>query len=236
MAAQGGSAAFFNTAVSAWNKANRFTLLLALANGYLNSASALVFWFTGTTSSLALWIDGGIGLLLITFTTYVIVKDLTGGGPFRITEWLWLAGSTLALVSVLGITIGAAYGLKLALGTSVSAPALILLACISLLALMFFPAWPVAQMRTGRLINPWRIFRATKGYRWGLVLAFFVPGPVDKIAPPIGASTSVPDALFRFILDGLIGTVVMLVMCSIAATAWRFACLRDPTLQVRRHP
>ena len=209
----------------------RLTLLLALVSGYLTSASALAAWLEVAPSSLTIWGGGGIALLLGSFATYLIIHDLTGGGELRIGEWLWLAGSSLALLAPFGMAFAVAYGLKLAFGTSVSAPVFVFLACLALLVMVFLPAWPVAQMRAGRLVNPWRVFRATKGYRWGLVLASFVPSSIDKIVSPIKTSRSVPDALLRFAADGLINAVVMLILGGIAATAWQFARSRDPALQ-----
>jgi hypothetical protein len=181
-------------------------------------------------SLLTLWIGGGIAVLVGSFVTYLIVHDLTGGGELRLIEWLWLAGSTPALLLPFGVSFAVAYSLKLIFGTSVSVPAFVVLACLALLVMLFLPAWPVAQMRLSRFVSPWRIFQATKGYRWGLVLAFFVPGSIDKIIPPIKTSRSMSDALLRFLGDGFINAFVILILGGIAATAWQFARIRDPVL------
>jgi hypothetical protein len=228
--AQAKSTPFFNTAVSAWNKVSRSTQLLALCSGFLTSASSLMAWLAFAPSFLVLWIGGSIAVLIGSFVTYLIVRDLTDGEALHVIDWLWLGGSTLALVLPFGMAFAAAYSLKMIFGTSVSGPAFVVMACLALLIMLFLPAWPVAQMRLRRLVSPWRVFQATKGYRRGLVLAYFVPSSIGQIIPPIKTSKSDSEALLRFLGEGFINTFVVLILGGIAATAWQFARLRDPAL------
>jgi len=219
---------FFNKAISAWNKSSMPTQLLALGSGYLNAAWPLALWAAGTHSEVALWGGGAATFIIRSVAVYLIVCDLKRDVTRRVMGWLWLTGSTIALYTPFAVAFAPAY----ALDGHPFTGAFLLLAIAALPIIALLPAWPAVQMRAERLTSPLRVFRATKGYRWGLALSFFFPGSLAKAIPPTDAASTLSGALVRFAGHGLLDTFLTLVAGGIAVTAWQFACERDPSLCV----
>lgn len=97
--------------------------------------------------------------------------------------------------------------------------------CSSLL-----PAWPVTQAISEELISPARIVKATKGYRWSLILVFFAAGSVNKLMPEISDATNAGEAIALALCGAVVAAAILVLTASIAVTAWKFAVRRDASL------
>lgn len=106
----------------------------------------------------------------------------------------------------------------------------IVLLLIGLLFVAFLPAWPIAQAVSTRFVNPMRIVKATKGYRWSLILVFFTTSSVNKFAPSISSASNVGEAIGLASIDAIVTAATTLLTASIEVTAWKFASKRDASL------
>ncbi|QGP78109.1 hypothetical protein [Sphingobium sp. CAP-1] len=99
-----------------------------------------------------------------------------------------------------------------------------------LLLVAFLPAWPIAQAISTRLVSPMRIVKATKGYRWSLILVLFAASSVNKLVPSMSSATNVGEAIALALCGAVVAAATLVLTASIAVTAWKFAARRDASL------
>lgn len=101
---------------------------------------------------------------------------------------------------------------------------------VGLLFVAFLPAWPIAQAISPRFVSPMQIVKATKGYRWSLILVFFAASSVNKLMPSMSSATNVGEAIALALCGAVVAAATLVLTASIAVTAWKFAARRDASL------
>ena len=106
----------------------------------------------------------------------------------------------------------------------------IALLLIGLLFVAFLPAWPIAQAISTQFVTPTRIVKATKGYRWSLILVFLAASSVNKLMPSMSSATNIGEAVALELGGAVVVAATLVLTASIAVTAWKFAVRRDASL------
>ncbi len=101
---------------------------------------------------------------------------------------------------------------------------------VGLLFVAFLPAWPIAQAISAQFVSPMQIVKATKGYRWSLMLVFFATISVNKLVPRMSSTTNVGEAIALALYGAVVAAATLVLTASIAVTAWKFAMRRDASL------
>jgi len=103
---------------------------------------------------------------------------------------------------------------------------------IGLALITFLPAWPVAQSFSSSVVMPTRIFKATSGFRWGLVGAVILLSAFNRqdFIPQVGHASDVGHAFLYAAGEAVISTLSMMYAAVVAATAFLFACRNDEKL------
>ena len=142
---------------------------------------------------------------------------------------LRFVGTTILIIGApVGILFGSLWLMRILAGAAVVILGLMLLAL--LFALPLLSAWPIAQALSTHFVSPLRIVRATKGYRWGLFTASYASTAINKLLPATDTAKSSSQAIALAIGNGAITCLSLVLLASIAATGWKFAIRRDPTL------
>lgn len=98
------------------------------------------------------------------------------------------------------------------------------------IVLTLFPALPVAQAVSTAFVSPKRVWRATKGHRWSLVVVSFATGSISKLAPEMSMAANSGQAALLAVGHGLVSVGTLLLMNSLGVTAWQYATRNDPSL------
>lgn len=147
----------------------------------------------------------------------------------------WLGGLRFLatmLVSI-GLPLGMLFGgLWLMRGDNGGFATAILLAAafVGLFGVPLLSGWPATQAQSSRLVSPMKIFRATKGYRWGLFVASYASTAINKIIPATDTAKSDGQAIVLAIGNGAVSCASVVLLAAMAATAWKFAIRADPQL------
>ena len=93
----------------------------------------------------------------------------------------------------------------------------------------FLPAWPVAQAFSSSIVTPLKVFRATRGFRWGLVGAAILLIVFNRqdLVPEVDKATDLSHAFAYAAAQAGISTLSMIYTAAVAATAFAFACRND---------
>jgi hypothetical protein len=104
------------------------------------------------------------------------------------------------------------------------------LAGIAIIA--FLPAWPVAQSVSSSAVTPLRVFRATRGFRWGLVGAAILLSVLSRqgFVPAVDKATDLSHAFAYAAGEAGMSTLSMIYTAAVAATAFIFVCRNDEDL------
>jgi hypothetical protein len=106
----------------------------------------------------------------------------------------------------------------------------IALLLIGLLFVAFLPAWPIAQAISARFVSPMQIVKATKGYRWSLILVSSAASSVNRLVPSMSSATNAGEAIALALFGAVVAAATLVMTASIAVTAWKFAVRRDASL------
>ena len=101
---------------------------------------------------------------------------------------------------------------------------------LSVFLILFGLPLPTAQALSDHFVSPIRILRATKGHRWGLLTASFASTAITKMIPATDTAKSGGQALLLAVGNGATTCASLVLLASIAATAWKFAVQKDPAL------
>jgi hypothetical protein len=114
-------------------------------------------------------------------------------------------------------------------------PGLTLLSLVVLLlavpSALLLPAWPLAVSLSAGAPSPLRVFRATKGHRWGLIGAAILATAPFRTMPDIMTTTDSGTASFYFLLGSALSAFNLIIATGTAATAWQFTIRNDPALE-----
>ena len=184
---------------------------------------------------VAAWMNGG-SLPFFAFISAALIPAYVGAiylGVMSILSLLpTMAGylrflcATVLTFAPIGIAIGAHFGLG-----EQGVPIIVIMAALGLMAIVILPAWPVAQALSSTPLSPLRVFMATKGHRWGLVIGTFAVSAFNKFDMDIPAASNATEALLRGLGAAGIGTISAAVLGAFTATAFRFAVRNDSSLR-----
>ncbi len=219
---------FFTRTMGEFGSVPKRGLIYAATAGALSAAADLAHWSLGPTPTdidyaafafvICVWLVAGYAT-----TMAMIDKPFSSGGFFRFT------GMTIA--TFVPIFSGLA---MLVYASRENANVLLTFALAVLifgvLVIAFLPAWPIAQGLSRVFVNPARVVKATRGYRWSLVLVFFAASSVNKLVPNMSSASNVGEAALLAIAGAVVSAATLVLTASIAVTAWKFATQRDPSL------
>lgn len=105
----------------------------------------------------------------------------------------------------------------------------------------FLPAWPVAQAFSPSIVTPTKIFRASRGFRWGLIGAAILLSVFNRqdLVPAVDKAADLSHALAYAAGEAGMSTLSMAYTVAVAAAAFVFACRNDEGLHPPRdtsHP
>lgn len=188
---------------------------------------------------IAAWMNGG-SLPFFTFIFMALVPAYVGAIYLAITSilcrhptvtgYLRFLGTTVLTFAPFGIAIGAYFSFG-EQGVSI----IVVMAILGLAAIWMLPAWPVAQALSPAPLSPLRVFKATKGHRWGLIIGTSVVSTFNKFDMDVAAAGSATEALLRGVGAAGIGTIAIAVVAAFTATAFRFAVRNDAGLHGTEH-
>lgn len=207
----------------------RGLIYVAVASA-LSAITDLVHWNSGTGfSNLDYTLVGIVILLWLTaayFTTMTMIEK-----PSSPVGFLKFTGVTvftlLPILSSLAVLI---YTSPASLHYGLTISTVLALLLIGLLFVAFLPAWPIAQAISSRFVSPMQIVKATRGYRWPLILVFFAASSVNKLVPSMSSATNVGEAIALALCGAVVAAATLVLTASIAVTAWKFAVRRDASL------
>jgi F0F1-type ATP synthase assembly protein I len=103
---------------------------------------------------------------------------------------------------------------------------------VGIAVIAFLPAWPVAQSFSSSLVTPVKVFKATRGFRWGLVGAAILLSVFNRqdLIPAVDKATDLSHAFAYAAGEAGISTLSMMYTAAVAATAFIFACRNDDDL------
>jgi hypothetical protein len=103
---------------------------------------------------------------------------------------------------------------------------------VGLVVIAFLPAWPVAQAFSSSVVMPTKIFKATSGFRWGLIGAVILLSAFNRqdLIPPVDHAKDIAHASAYAAGEAVISTLSMMYTAAVAATAFLFACRNDADL------
>lgn len=103
---------------------------------------------------------------------------------------------------------------------------------VSLIMLIFLAAWPLAQAQSDKFISPVRVFRATRGHRWGLHASSIMAGIAsgETFLPEIASAQKLGQAVFFASGHLALGLFSFGLAASLMAAALMFAGRNDETL------
>lgn len=206
--------------------------LYALVAALLTVGTDLSLWASGRTARPTDLLWAIITVPASLASTYAIAMMLLRAKP-SVRGFGGFIAASIALLTpmVVGITF-------LLVGKGVFAPSATLTAFfvpagISIALLTFLPAWPVAQSQASHFVSPVRIFKATRGSRWSLVMLAVVTSSLGRsdLIPAVGKARNVLEALTYGSGHVVIDAFVTLLNASIAVAALSFAIRRDPELK-----
>jgi hypothetical protein len=109
---------------------------------------------------------------------------------------------------------------------------------VSLIMLIFLAAWPLAQAQSDKIISPVRVFRATRGHRWGLYASSLMAGVASggTFLPEIASAQKLGQAVFFASGHLALGLFSFGLTASLMAAALVFAGRNDETLAALADP
>lgn len=196
----------------------------------LSALTDLVHWVIGTKISDLDYALLGVVVLLWLSVAYattmaMIEKPSSVGGFIKFT-----AVTILTFVPILSSLVVLFWASRSGSHAGLTISIVIALLFIGLLFVAFLPAWPIAQAISARFVSPMQVVKATKGYRWSLILVLFAASSVSKLVPSTSSATNVGEAIALALGGAVVAAATLVLTASIAVTAWKFAVRRDASL------
>ncbi|MEG8223650.1 hypothetical protein OSJ57_24060 [Sphingomonas sp. HH69] len=198
--------------------------------GALSAVTDLVHWGTGTKFSDLDYALLGVVILAWLAAAYVTTMTMVEKRSTVVGFVKFAAITILTFVPILSSLTVLIYASRAGLHDGLTISTVITLLLIGLLFLAFLPAWPIAQAIATHFVSPMQIVKATKGYRWSLILVFFAASGVNKLVPDMSSATNAGEAIALALCGAVVAAATLVLTASIAVTAWNFAVRRDATL------
>ena len=139
---------------------------------------------------------------------------------------------TIALALPLGLALLTLVAEKGALSLGVRAALLLTGLLITFTLESLLVAWPMAQSLTWDFICPFKVFKATRGYRWLLIILAFAAAGIGNadIIPKMSMAATASQALVVALSRAAIEMLAIGFAAAVSAAAWQFAVRDDPSL------
>jgi hypothetical protein len=201
-----------------------------LAIGVVFALIDIVFWAEGWRSWPAgLWLLVPYALAL-SGVEYLGIAGVIGVQP-SIRAYIRFVLASAAVILPVLLAIGVLFSTPF-IGRT---PALLtfgvgVIAGVAFIA--FLPAWPVAQSVSPKLVTPAKVFRATRGFRWGLIGAAILLSALNRqnLVPAVDKATDLSHAFAYAAGEAGMSTLSMMYSAAVAATAFVFVCRNDEDL------
>lgn len=198
--------------------------------GALSAITDLVHWGTDTKFSDLDYALLGVVILPWLAAAYVTTMTMVEKRSTVVGFLKFTAITILTFMPILSSLTVLVYASRAGLHDGLTISTVIALLLIGLLFLAFLPAWPIAQAISTHFVSPMQIVKATKGYRWSLILVFFAASGVNKLVPDMSSATNAGEAIALVFCGTVVAAATLVLTASIAVTAWKFAVRRDATL------
>jgi hypothetical protein len=205
----------------------RSARLMMIAVGVISALVDVAYWAEGWKP----W-PGGLLLLIpsavaISTVEYLGIMRVLRAQPSVVAYIRFACTSALVLLpTVLAISVLFAAP---AVGRSAALLAFGIGMTVGLVFLAFLPAWPIAQAFSSSVVMPTTIFKATSGFRWGLVGAVLLLSAFNRqdVIPSVDHATDTGHAFAYAAGEVVMSTLSMMYTAAVAATAFLFACRND---------
>lgn len=219
---------FFSEFGTSISEVGRLALIIAAAICLASAGVDVAIWVNGgslpfTAFIFMALIPAYVGAIYLA-TLSILCRNPTATGYLR------FLAATAMTVAPFGIAIGAYFSLG-----EQGGPISVVMAILGLTAIWMLPAWPIAQALSTTPLSPWRVFKATSGHRWGLIIGASAVSAFNKFDMDIAKASSTAEALLRGVGEAGIGTIAIAVLAAFTATAFRFALRNDPGLYGTEH-
>jgi len=207
----------------------RGLIYVAIA-GALSAIIDLVHW--GTGAKFSEWDYALLAVVILPWLAAAYATTMTMvEKPSSVVGFVkFTAVIILTFVPILSSLAVLFYASRVGLHDGLTISTVITLLLIGLLFVAFLPAWPIAQAISARFVSPMQIVKATKGYRWSLILVFFAASSMNKLVPSMSSATNVGEAIALALCGAVVAAATLVLTASIAVTAWKFAVRRDASL------
>ena len=165
---------------------------------------------------------------------YLAVVSIIGVKP-TISSYGRFVITALLVISPLIVSVGLLFTAPV-IGRGLALTAFFVLAAAGFLIAAWLPAWPAAQSISATLINPVRIFKATRGHRWGLIGMALVLSAINrqKLIPDVDKAGDLAHAFAYAAGEAGTNAISMIYTAAVAATAYAFTCRNDEDLYPAR--
>lgn len=205
-------------------------LIYVAAASALSAITDLFYWNSGLKFSNLDYALLGIVVLFWLTAAYVTTMTMIEKPASVVGFVKFTAVTIITFVPILASLAVLIYASWASLFDSLTISTIIALFLIGLLFLALLPAWPIAQAISSRFVSPMQIVKATRGYRWSLILVYSAASGVNKLVPSVSSATNVGEAIALALCGAVVAAATLLLTASIAVTAWKFAAGRDGSL------
>lgn len=221
---------FFTQTMGEFGTVPRRGLIYVAIASMLGAFTDLVHWWSGAKFSSLDYVLPGVVILPWLAAAYATTMAMVEK-PSSVIGFIKFTFVTIfTFVPILSSLAVLAYSSHAGLDDGFTISSVITLLLIGLLFVAFLPAWPIAQAISTRFVSPIQIVKATKGYRWSLILVFSAASSVNKLVPNISFAANVGEALVLALCGAVVAAATLVLTASIAVTAWKFAVRRDASL------
>jgi hypothetical protein len=174
--------------------------------------------------------------LAVSIVEYLAVTGIAGVAPSTKAYVRFACTSTLMLLPLLA-------AIAILFAAPIIGRTVALVACgagvvAGSVIVAFLFAWPVAQAFSPSIVAPLKVFRATQGFRWGLVGAALLLSAFNghDLLPEVDRATNLSEAFAYAAGEAGISTLSMMYTAAVAVTAFIFACRNNEDLYPPRNP
>lgn len=221
---------FFTQTMGEFGTVPKRGLIYVAIAGALSALADLVHW--GAGGKFSRWDYALLAIVTLPWLAAAYATTMTMiEKPSSVLAFVkFTAITVLTFVPILSSLAVLAYASRAGLHDGLTVSTVIALLLLGLLFVAFLPAWPIAQAISARFVSPMQIVKATKGYRWSLILVFFAASSVNKLVPSMSSATNVGAAIALALCGAVVAAATLVLTASIAVTAWKFAARRDVSL------
>lgn len=221
---------FFTQTMGEFGTVPKRGLIYVAIAGALSAITDLIHW--GIGAKFSEWDYALLAVVMLPWLAAAYATTMTMvEKPSSVVGFVkFTAVTVLTFVPILSSLAVLVYASRAGLHDGLTISTVIALLLVGLLFVAFLPAWPIAQAISARFVSPMQIVKATKGYRWSLILVFFAASSVNKLVPSMSSATNVGEAIALALCGAAVAAATLVLTASIAVTAWKFAVRRDASL------